>query len=228
MPTRPMILLAPILLALLLALVAGPSAAAPDVNVDQTTSTWRLGWWLFGWWTGLGLLLLGIVLIAAEAVLPTLGLLGVGGLVALAAGLLILADGTAVAADVADVSQTTAIGVAVVLLVYLVIAGAVVRRAWRHRVATGDPALIGSDGIVVAWRGRTGMIRVCGELWQARSDAPLPSWTDAAAATDARAADGSGRSVRVVGRRGLVLRVEPAPAPAPATSAPTARPKDRS
>ena len=222
MPARSTFLLAVILSAPFVVLVAAPAATAPAPSIDPTTAAW-----LFGWWTGLGLVFLGAALIAAEAALPTFGLLGFGGLVVLATGLLILTDGRALSAGL---SETTAIGVAIVLLAYLVVSGIVVRRAWRHRVATGDPALIGSEGRVVTWSGRAGTIRIAGEIWQARSDAPLPPGADRPG-EDAPGSDPPGRAVRVVGRHGLVLRVEPAPAPAPAhdpaTPDPPARPKDR-
>ncbi len=57
---------------------------------------------------------------------------------------------------------------------------------------TGSEALIGADGETVSWQGNEGRVRVKGEIWLARADAPLTA----------------GRRVKVVGRDGLILRVE--------------------
>jgi membrane-bound serine protease (ClpP class) len=65
-------------------------------------------------------------------------------------------------------------------------------RAHRLRVVTGEGALVGSPGEVLAWRGQEGQVLVRGERWQARADAQLAP----------------GQRVRVVARDRLVLAVE--------------------
>ena len=57
---------------------------------------------------------------------------------------------------------------------------------------TGSEALIGAEGETVSWQGSEGRVRVKGEIWLARSSAPLAA----------------GSRVKIVGRDGLVLRVE--------------------
>jgi membrane-bound serine protease (ClpP class) len=57
---------------------------------------------------------------------------------------------------------------------------------------TGSEALIGAEGETVSWQGCEGRVRVGGEIWQARSNG----------------SPAAGHRVRVVGRDGLVLRVE--------------------
>ena len=59
-------------------------------------------------------------------------------------------------------------------------------------VETGSEALIGAEGETVSWQGSEGRVRIKGEIWLARSDASLAA----------------GNHVKVVGRDGLVLRVE--------------------
>ena len=66
-------------------------------------------------------------------------------------------------------------------------------RAHRLRVVTGEGALLGSPGEVLAWEGQEGHVRVRGERWQARAAAQLAP----------------GQRVRVVARDRLVLAVEP-------------------
>lgn len=150
-------------------------------------------------WTGYGLVTLGVALIVAEAVLPTLGVLGLGGLVLLATGLLLVFDGPAMTLGLTGPALA---GLAAVLAAYAVVAAVVAWRAHRHRVATGDRALVGSDGTVITWTGGSGEIRIHGEVWQARADASLALGSLA-----------PGRTVRIVARHGLTLRVAPAPDP---------------
>ena len=81
-----------------------------------------------------------------------------------------------------------AIGSAALLLLVL----AALLRSRKRPVVTGSEALIGAEGEIVSWQGGHGRVRVKGEIWLARSDASLTA----------------GSRVKVVGRDGLVLRVE--------------------
>ena len=65
--------------------------------------------------------------------------------------------------------------------------------ARRRPVITGSEEMIGSTGKVVDWAGGTGRVHVHGEIWAAESGAMLAK----------------GQKVRVVGRTGLTLAVEP-------------------
>ena len=66
-------------------------------------------------------------------------------------------------------------------------------RARRRPVRTGSEEMIGSTGEVVSWTGDEGRVQVHGEIWAARSGHGLAK----------------GQKVRVVGRTGLTLAVEP-------------------
>ena len=66
-------------------------------------------------------------------------------------------------------------------------------RSRRRPVVTGGEALIGAAGEALSWQGGEGRVRVKGEIWRARADAPLSA----------------GTPVKVVSRDGLVLRVTP-------------------
>jgi membrane-bound serine protease (ClpP class) len=76
-------------------------------------------------------------------------------------------------------------------LTLLVIGAAM--KARQRPAATGAEQMIGAGGRVVDWHGRRGNIRVHGEIWGARSDSELRQ----------------GDAVRVRGREGLTLTVEP-------------------
>lgn len=141
-------------------------------------------------YAGAGLLLLGIGLLAAEAFVPTFGVLAIGGASAFALGSVFLfktdAPGFTLSWSVILVAT------AVVAALFAVLLAAVVR-AHRRRVVSGEPAMIGMTGVVLAWSGEQGQIHVRGERWEARASAPLAA----------------GESVRVTGRDGLTLTVEP-------------------
>jgi membrane-bound serine protease (ClpP class) len=68
----------------------------------------------------------------------------------------------------------------------------VLLRSRKKPVVTGNEALIGAAGETVSWQDDEGRVRVNGEIWRARADRPLTA----------------GRQVKVLGRDGLVLRVE--------------------
>ena len=83
-------------------------------------------------------------------------------------------------------------GAAIVSAVLLLLVLAALLHSRNRPVVTGSEALIGADGETVSWQGGEGRVRVNGEIWLARSDASLAA----------------GNRVKIVGRDGLVLRVE--------------------
>jgi len=119
---------------------------------------------------GVALLVVGAVLLVAEAHVPG-GVLGVTGGVALAAGtaLAIGASGGAVALVIAAILAASA-----VTALWLALAtrkGLAVRQL---RASSGREALSGRTGVVRRWNGGDGQVFVDGALWRAR-----PSWPDA-------------------------------------------------
>ena len=140
-------------------------------------------------YAGAGLVALGIALMVAEAFAPS-AVLGTGGIAAFVLGSLLMFDTGAPGFSLSwPVVATATAATAALLLV--VLAAAV--RAHRLRVVTGEGALLGSPGEVLAWEGQEGHVRVRGERWQARAPAQLAP----------------GQRVRVVARDRLVLAVEP-------------------
>jgi membrane-bound serine protease (ClpP class) len=113
---------------------------------------------------GLILALSGVTLLIAEAHLPTAGLLGAGGVIALAAGCWVL---------IAAAGGGVAIGLAVALVI--VLAGTLalglvarkVRLVGRRPARTGQARMNGAVAEVRAWDGTTGQVAVDGELWRA-------------------------------------------------------------
>jgi len=142
-------------------------------------------------YAGLALILLGLGFMTAEAFLPSFGVLGLGGIVAFAAGALILID-------------TELPGYGIPLGVVLVMAAgcalllvATVRLALKTRrrpVSGGSGGVIGSVGQMLDAAPGGGWALVHGERWRVTSEAPLlPA-----------------QQVQVIAREGLVLQVVPA------------------
>lgn len=141
-------------------------------------------------YAGAGLLLLGMVMMTAEAFVPSFGALGLGGIVAFVIGSLFLFDTEVPGFQLSWGVIATA---ALVSIAFLAIAIAAVVRGHRRTVVIGDSALVGHEAQVLNWDGEEGDVQVLGERWHARSNAKLTA----------------GQRVRVVARRDLLLFIEP-------------------
>ena len=140
---------------------------------------------------GLALIIVGVGFMVAEVFLPTYGSLGIGGLIAFAAGALMLIDTTA--GGVAIPWPLIAI-LAVVTLGFLV---AVVRMALRARqapIVSGVTTLVGADGEMLEISGETGWANIHGETWRVQTTGAIAR----------------GQRIRVVGVDGAVPRVSAA------------------
>ncbi|KWO51794.1 NfeD family protein [Burkholderia territorii] len=155
-------------------------------------------------YAGLGLVLLGLGCLVAEAFLPTFGVLGFGGIVSFTIGALMLIDTDVPGYGIPwPVIAGLALGGG--LLVALV--SSVALRARRRPVVTGAEAIVGSIGEVLddglladqpqdaagPAPSAAGWARVHGERWRVASSTPLAA----------------GCRVRVTGRHGLTLTVAP-------------------
>jgi membrane-bound serine protease (ClpP class) len=141
-------------------------------------------------YAGLGLILLGIALMVAEAFTPSLGVLGIGGAVAFVLGATILID-TDVPAF--EVSWTVMGAVAALSLVLTLTVMRLALASRRRAVVSGREDMIGAGARVESWSDGTGYVSTHGERWKAVSRSPLAP----------------GQRARIVGIDGLTLRVEP-------------------
>lgn len=116
-------------------------------------------------YAGVALILLGIGFLVAEAFLPSFGALGLGGIVAFAAGALLLIDSDVPGFGVPHwlIAVLTAVSAAFVLGV-----AGMAAKARRRRVVTGLQALVGSTGELVEFIGAEGWAKVQGETWKVR------------------------------------------------------------
>lgn len=119
---------------------------------------------------GILLILFAVVLFVLEIFITSFGMLAVAGLVALFMGSLILIkptpglEGVPLATIIATVSTVTAIMSLCLVLI---------TRAQRTQTMHGLDAMVGMTVRITEWQGQTGRVRVRGEIWKARADAPL-------------------------------------------------------
>ncbi|MEN8259406.1 MAG: nodulation protein NfeD [Pseudomonadota bacterium] len=139
-------------------------------------------------YAGLALILLGIALMVAEAFVPSVGVLGIGGVAAFVIGSIILMD-----TDIEGYGVNPALIGAFALsgALFFILALGMLIRSRRKRVVSGREGLIGGMGTALNDFEGFGTIRIHSESWTARSDAPLKK----------------GDRVRVTGMDGLVLSV---------------------
>src|SRR5258708_10547605 len=126
----------------------------------------------------------------AEAHIGAFGLIGVGGIAAFIIGAIMMfpsgVPGFRLSPVILTATAATTAGLFLLVLALLL-------RARRRSVITGEEALIGAEGEALSWLNDKGRIRLRGEIWAARAAKPLLP----------------GTLIKVVARDGLVLTVEP-------------------
>ncbi|MGB7452149.1 MAG: nodulation protein NfeD [Lysobacterales bacterium] len=142
-------------------------------------------------YAGFALLALGIILIIGEAVAPSFGVLGIGGIISLVIGSIILID-----TDVPGFAVSRPLIGALALVGSLGLMGIVgiALKARLRPVVSGREQLIGSTGTALTDIYHEGEVFVHSERWSALSDSPLSK----------------GQTVVVTGIDGLTLTVRPA------------------
>jgi membrane-bound serine protease (ClpP class) len=140
-------------------------------------------------YAGAALVVVGIGLMLAEVHIGAFGALGVGGIAAFMIGALMMFPARTPGFELSGAVVTVAAIASALLIVGAL--GALLHSR-KKPVVTGSEALIGAKGEAVFWDGEEGRVRVHGEIWRARADAPLKA----------------GTPVKVVRRDGLVLLVQ--------------------
>jgi membrane-bound serine protease (ClpP class) len=113
---------------------------------------------------GLGLILLGVALLVAEAFLPSFGVIGIGGIAALVIGAVLLFDSETpgfVGIPPLLIGLLAATSAAFVLAV-----AAMAAKARRRPVVSGVATLPGATGQLIEFSGGTGWALVEGEHWK--------------------------------------------------------------
>ncbi len=141
-------------------------------------------------YVGLALVVLGLALMLAEAITPSFGILGLGGLASLVFGSIILFDREMPGFEV---SRGLIAGVAVVSgLLFLLLAGSLARSR-RAPVVTGVSELLAEPAEALEDFSGRGRVRIRGETWWAESAEPVRA----------------GERLVVEKVEGLVLKVRP-------------------
>ena len=139
---------------------------------------------------GVALLLLGIVLVVAEAFVPSFGILGIAGIASFVAGSILLMDtevpGFGISPWVIGALAASLSGIFLLTLT-------MVLKGHKRPVVTGGEAIAHAHGTVESWREGAGQVRIEGELWHAEGPADLAP----------------GHRVVVTKREGLTVEVAP-------------------
>ncbi|MCK9505360.1 MAG: nodulation protein NfeD [Porticoccaceae bacterium] len=137
-------------------------------------------------YSALGLILLGLGLMTAEALSPSFGILGFGGIVAFLFGSIMLMDtdvpGFQIALPVILALTAASAGLLIFVLGLLF-------KTRRQPVVSGLGTFVGETATVVSARENGAMVKIHGELWQVHCNQPLAA----------------GDRVRITQATGLVL-----------------------
>lgn len=111
------------------------------------------------------LLVTGVVLIALEAHVPSLGVLGVPGIVSIAAGAVLGVSALGGSVIFGVLLAVTLVAISGAIVAVSLREGLAVR---RRAIRAGPEGLIGHVGTVRSWDEPTGKVLVDGALWSAR------------------------------------------------------------
>lgn len=119
---------------------------------------------------GLGLIIVGLGLMAAEAFAPSFGVLGIGGAAAFVIGSIVLMDTELPAYQIAfPIILALAVASAALLIFVL----GMVMRSRRQKSVSGWESLIGETAVVEQLSHAGPLVRLQGELWHVDSPSPL-------------------------------------------------------
>jgi membrane-bound serine protease (ClpP class) len=121
-------------------------------------------------YAGLALIVVGIGLMVAELITPTLGILGFAGIVAFVFGSVILID-TQTPGYTLPLSAIAAFSIATGGVIVMAIGAAM--RARNQRVVTGAEGMVGGEATALEDFETTGRVFAFGEAWRAHSARPV-------------------------------------------------------
>jgi membrane-bound serine protease (ClpP class) len=140
-------------------------------------------------YAGLALLLVGIGLMIAEAMAPSFGILGTGGVVAFVIGGIILFD---TELEAYRLGWPILLAFALLSAAFVITIITLALRMRRQPVAMGVSQLVGHSGEAMEDMHNSGMVRVGAEIWRAEANHPIDK----------------GERIKVTDVSGLVLAVE--------------------
>jgi membrane-bound serine protease (ClpP class) len=140
--------------------------------------------------TGVLLIFFGLILLVLEVKVTSFGVLAVGGIVSLLLGSMMLVDSPLPELQV-GLRLIVPVSAAVAGIVFFLVRLAV--QSQQRRSVTGDAGMLAETGRAMSSfePGGAGQVQTHGEIWTATADVPIHA----------------GDTVRVVGVKGLVLKV---------------------
>ncbi|MGI9328813.1 MAG: NfeD family protein [Pseudomonadales bacterium] len=141
-------------------------------------------------YAGLGLMVFGIALMIAEAVSPSFGIFGLGGVAAFVLGSILLMDTALPGYRISMALIGTLAATSAAVFVFAIAAAL---RARSRPVVTGSAALLTAHAQALEAFAREGHVRALGEVWQARSEVPIER----------------GQTLKITAIDGLILNVTP-------------------
>ena len=141
-------------------------------------------------YSGIILIIFGIGFMVAEAYITSFGIIGLGGVIAFIIGSVLLFDSPDTNLKLAWplIFSMSAISFT---FIFIIISLAI--KSHKGKIVSGREGLIGKEGIVLSVMNQQVVVRVMGEIWEARSSQML----------------NEGDAIKVSGINGLILMVEP-------------------
>jgi len=143
-------------------------------------------------YAGLALILFAMLLFVLEVNITSHGILGIGGVIALALGSMMLIR-TESALEFLKISRTVIVATTGVTALFFFLLIALVLKTHKKKPVSGVEGIIGEPGEALARLAPNGMVRVHGELWMAESVAGIIE---------------EGQVVKVTAIKNLILYVE--------------------
>lgn len=139
---------------------------------------------------GILLILTGLSFMIAEVYITSFGIIGLLGVISFIAGSILLFDtgDPSIHIDWALIATMS-----IISLTFIFIIMTVAIKSHKHKIVSGTEGLIGSEGVVLSVMNEQTVVRVLGEIWDAKSSIPL----------------NPGDKIKVMQVTGLVLIVEP-------------------
>ena len=119
---------------------------------------------------GLGLIGLGLGLLATEAFLPSFGILGIGGILAFTLGSFMLFEPSQLGGGV---SWPLILSFSAVNLLFFLVVIRIVFRSFKQPLASGSKTMIGKTGTALKTFKTSGQIKINGEIWKAQTSSPV-------------------------------------------------------
>lgn len=141
-------------------------------------------------YAGLILVLLGIAFMIFEVIVSSFGVIGLGGIIAFMIGSVMLFD---IHDPNFRITLTLIVTMGVITFVFFFMVLSLAIRSHKRAIVTGHEGLIGREGTVISMMNEQVIVRVLGEIWEARSPVMLTP----------------GQKIKVKNVKGLMLFVEP-------------------